>query len=153
MTARRRPDGTFGGLFLQGAEVGGYVDGIGPEDFQRDDLERALMSRGEHYGRGGAIAVGLQPVGGRHAPPVPRDQAREPELGHRRREVVAGPALVLEEFRGHHRADRVATEVLWSGGTASVPVETSQRIGPTWLKLAAKHITVAHIEKYPYHGR
>jgi ketopantoate hydroxymethyltransferase len=60
---------------------------------------------------------------------------------------------MLEELGGHHRADRVAAQVFRAGGAAAVPVETSQRIGPTWLKLAAEHITVAHIQQYPYRGR
>jgi hypothetical protein len=60
---------------------------------------------------------------------------------------------MLEEFGGHHGADRVAAEVFRAGGAAAIPVKTSQRIGPTWLKLAAEHITVAHIQQYPYRGR
>jgi len=140
------------GLFFQGAEVGGYIDGIGPEDLQRDDLKRALMGRGEHHGRGGAVAVACSQLAAVTHTPVPRHQAREPELGHGRGEVVAYAALMLEEL--------VVTtaQIVWlprSSGRwcSSRPVETSQRIGPTWLKLAAEHITVAHIQKYPYRGR
>ena len=95
-------------LLFEGAQVGGDVDGVRLENLQRDDLERALVGGRQHHRGGGAVVVRLQPVGRRHAPPVPRHQAGEPELGHRRREIVADPALVLEEFRGHHRADRVA---------------------------------------------
>src|ERR1022692_41829 len=102
------------------------------------------MGRGQHHGGGGAVAVRLQPVGRGHAPPVPRDQAREPELGHGRAQIVTDTALMLEEFGGHYRADRVAAEVFRAAGAASIPVETSQRISPTWLKLAAEHISVTH---------
>ncbi len=131
-------------LFVQGGGVGGDVDGVGLEDLQRDDLERALVGRGQHHRRGGALPVRLQPVGRGHAPPVPRHQPGEPELGHRRGQVVADPALVLEELGGHHRADGVAAQVLGAGRAASVPVESGERIGSTRLKLAAEHITVAH---------
>ena len=36
-------------------------------------------------------------------------------------------ALVLEELRGHHRADRVAAEVLGAGAAAAVAVEAGDR--------------------------
>src|SRR5580692_11714953 len=49
-----------------------------------------------------------------------------------------------EELRGHHRADRVAAQVLGSGGAAPVPVESGERIGSTWLELRAQHISVTH---------
>ena len=131
-------------LFLERPGVGGDVDGVGPQDLQRDDLERALVGRGQHHRGGGTVAVRLQPVGRGHAPPIPRHQPGEPELGHRRRQVVADPALMLEEFGGHHRADGVTAQVLGAGRAASVPVEAGERIGSTRLKLAAEHITVTH---------
>jgi LacI family transcriptional regulator len=131
-------------LLVQGGGVGGDVDRIGLEDLQRNDLERALVGRGQHHRRAGAVLVRLQPVGRGHAPPVPRHQPGEPELGHRGGQIVADPALVLEEFGRHHRADGVAAQVLGAGRAASVPVETGERIGSTRLEFAAQHITVAH---------
>src|SRR6185437_1035600 len=131
-------------LLVEGAQVGGDVDGVGAKDLKRHDLERALVGRGQHDRRGGAVLVRLEPVGRGHAPPVARHEPGEPELGHRRRQVVADPALVLEELGGHHRADGVAAQVLGAGRAASVPVEAGERIGATRLKLAAEHITVAH---------
>ena len=129
---------------LQRPGVGGDVDGVGLEDLQRDDLERALVGRGQHHRSGGAVPVRLQPVGRGHAPPVPRHQPGEPELGHRRGQVVADPALMFEEFGGYHGADGVTAQVLGAGRAASVPVEAGERVGSTRLKLAAEHITVTH---------
>jgi hypothetical protein len=85
-----------------------------------------------------------QPVHRRHAPPVSRRQPLEPELRHRGGQVIADVLLMLEELGGHHGTDRVTAEVFRPGGTAPVPVEPGQRIGATWLKFPAKHITVAH---------
>ena len=45
------------GLLLEGAGVGGNVDGILPEHVQRDDLQRTFVGRRQHHGGGGAIAV------------------------------------------------------------------------------------------------
>jgi hypothetical protein len=140
--AARRPG--LLGLLVEGAEVGGDVDGVLLEDLQRHDLQRALMGRGEHHRGGGAVAVCPQPVRRGHAPPVPRDEAGEGELGHRRGEVVADAALVLEELRGYHRADRVAAEVFRPGVAAPVTVEAGEGIGSAWLKLAAEHISLTH---------
>src|SRR5262249_25618475 len=49
-----------------------------------------------------------------------------------------------EEFGRHHRADRVAAQVLGAGAAAAVPVESGERIGSTRFELAAEHVTVAH---------
>src|ERR1700722_2604144 len=134
-----------GRLLLKGAGVGGNVDGVAPEHVQRDDLQSALVGAGQHHGSRGAVAVRAQPVRRGHAPPVPRYQAGEAALGHRRGQVIADAALMREELRGHHRADRVAAQVLRSGGAAPVPVEPGERIGPTRLQFPAEHISVAHI--------
>ena len=131
-------------LFVEGACVGGDVDGVLTEHVQRDDLQRALVGGGQHHRSRGALAVRAQPVRRGHAPPVPRHQAGEAELRHRRGQVIADAALMREELRGHHRADRVAAQVLGSGGAAPVPVEPGERIGSTWLELRAEHISVAH---------
>ncbi len=59
-------------------------------------------------------------------------------------EVVAYAALVLEELGGHHRADRVAAEVLRSGGATSVPVEAGERVYPARFEFATQHVAVGH---------
>jgi hypothetical protein len=44
-----------------------------PQGVEWDDVERSLVRRGEHDGRGNTVVEGAQPVGGRDAPPVTRD--------------------------------------------------------------------------------
>jgi aminopeptidase N len=95
-------------LFVKRTGVRGDVDRVLPEHVQRDDLQRALVGRGQHHRGGGAVAMRAQPVRRGHAPSVPRHQPGEAELRHRRGQVVADAALMREELRGHHRADRVA---------------------------------------------
>src|SRR5947209_2074382 len=94
---------------------------------------------------GRAIVMSPQPVSCRHAPAVPRHQPRELELRNRGRQIVADAALVLEKFRSHHRADRVASPVLWPGVTAPITVEAGDRVGATWLQFTTDHIAITHM--------
>ena len=87
------------------------------------------MGGGQHDRRGTPILVGPKPVGGGDAPPVTRHQAREPELGSRRRQVVADRALMLEELGGHDGADGVPADVLGPRRAAAVAVEAGDRVG------------------------
>ena len=112
----------------------GHVDGVLAQRLERHDLQRALVRRGEHDVRRGAVLVGAQPVDRRDAPAVAGHEAREAVQRHRRREVVADAALVVEELLGHDRADRVAAEILGSGAAAAVAVEAGQRIGAAGLQ-------------------
>jgi hypothetical protein len=88
--------------------------------------------------------VRAQPVRGRHAPAIARDQTGEPVLRHRGDEVVPDSALVLEELRAHHRADRVAAEVFRTGVAAAVAVEARDRIGAARFQLSAQHVPLGH---------
>src|ERR1700722_508186 len=88
--------------------------------------------------------VSAQPVRRGHAPPVSRYQAGKAVLRHWRAQVVADAPLVLEELARHHGADGVTAAVLWSRVTAAVPVEASEGVSSTWLKLAAEHVPVTH---------
>ena len=59
-------------------------------------------------------------------------------------------ALVLEELGGHHRADRVAAQVLGPGAAAAVAVEPGHRIGAARLQVAAEDVAL----RLPFgHGR
>ena len=91
-----------------------------------------------------AIVMCPQPVGRRHAPAVSGHKARKAILGYRGGQIIADAALVLEEFSGHHCAYGVAAQVFRSAGAASVSVETGERVGATWLKFAAEHISIGH---------
>src|SRR5262249_10812825 len=91
-----------------------------------------------------SVAVRAEPVHRRHAPPVARPQPGKHELGHRGDQVVANPALVLEEFGSHHRADRVAPEILRTRVATAVAVEPGDRVVAARLKLSAENVPLAH---------
>ena len=78
------------------------------------------------------------------APAIAGHEAGEAVQRHRRREVVADRALVLEELRRDDGADRVAAEVLGAGAAAAVAVEASQRVGPAGLELASEDVAIRH---------
>ncbi len=118
------------------------------EDFQRDQFESAFVGRGQHHGCRYAGMVGLQPVGRRHTPTVPRRQSGEPVLGHRSAEVIADASLVLEELPGDHGTHRVAAQVLGPGMARAVAIEAGQRVTTTGLELAPEHIPVCHSLEY-----
>jgi phosphoglycerate dehydrogenase-like enzyme len=126
-------DPQAGYLFFQRAQVGGHVDRVLAQRIDRHDLQCPLVRR-RHDDRGRhTVPVGAQPVRRRHAPAVAGHQPGEPVLRHRGGQIVADVPLVLEELRGHHRADRVAPDVLRSAVTASVAVKAGQRVRPAWL--------------------
>ena len=112
---------------------------------ERDDVERPLVRRREHDVGGRAVAVRAQPVDRGDAPAVAGHEAGEAVERHRRREVVADRALVLEELGGHDRADRVAAEVLGPGAAAAVAVEARDRVGPAGLEVAAEDVAFWHV--------
>src|SRR3954471_14803388 len=86
--------------------------------------------------------VGLQPPSGDDTPPVAGPQSREGELRPWRGQVVAEVPLHRQELRRHHRADRVAAEVLRPAGAQPVPVEPGERVGAARLQLTAQHVAL-----------
>ena len=52
--------------------------------------------------------------------------------------------LVLEEFGGHHGANRVQAKIFRSRRTATVAVEAGQRVAAAWLQWAAQHVELRH---------
>ena len=60
-------------------------------------------------------------------------------FGHRRAQVVADAALMLEELRRRHHADQMHG-LLRPGRTAAVPVVTGERIRAAGLQLAAEDV-------------
>src|ERR1039458_4557174 len=88
--------------------------------------------------------MGPKPVRRGHAPPVPRDQPGKAVLRQRGAQVVADTALMLQELRGHHGADRVAALVLRTRIAAPVPVKPRDWVVATRLQLTTEHIAVTH---------
>lgn len=119
-----------GALFLQGAGVGRYVNGVLLQSFEGHDVEGPLMGGRQYHERRRAVAVSLQPVRRGYTPAVARRETGKSELRPRGAEVVAYAPLMLEELRGNHGADRVASQILSPGSTTSVPVEAGERLTP-----------------------
>ncbi len=136
--------GAAGCSVSQCAGIGGDVDGVLGKHCEGHDLKRPFMSGGQDHMGGRAIVMSSQPVSCCHAPAVPRRQPGELELRNRGRQIVADAALVLEEFSGHHGADRVASPVLWPGATAPITVEAGDRVGAAWLQFTTDHIAIIH---------
>jgi hypothetical protein len=72
LTARGATGRLIRRLLVQGGGVGRDVDGVPPEHLERDDLQRALVGRGQHHGGRGSVTMCAQPVRRGHAPPVSR---------------------------------------------------------------------------------
>jgi hypothetical protein len=89
---------------------------------ERNDLKGPLVGGGQDDVGGRSVLVSAQPVDGGDAPPGARHEPGKPELRPRRAEVVADATLLLEELRGHHRADRVTSAVFGTGAAAPVAV-------------------------------
>ncbi len=96
----------------KGADVGGYIDGIGTKEVEGHDLERALAGTGEDDRGRHSRLVRLQPAACHGAPPIPRLQSREAELGPRRAQIVANLFLMGQELRASNHADGVAPQVI-----------------------------------------
>src|SRR5579859_4294901 len=151
-----RPDNALnlsGGSAVQRARIGRDVHRVLLDRGQRDDLQAAFVGGGEHHRRGDAVAVGEQPVGRRHAPPVARHQPGKAERRDRGAQVVADAALVFEELGGDHRTDRVAPQVLRPGVAAAVPVETGHRIHAAGFEFTAQYVAIGHDSQYLRPGR
>jgi hypothetical protein len=114
------------------------------EDLERDDIQRALVCRSQHHERGRSVNVSAEPVRSRDTPAIAGHQARELELWHRGREVVADTALVLEEISGDDRANRVAAEILRTGVATPVAVEPRHGVAAAHLQRPPEHIAVSH---------
>lgn len=114
------------------------------QDGEGDNRKNAFVRRCQNHRRRHAIAVGAQPVHGCGAPAVSRNESWEPELGDWGDEVVADAALMSQELRRHHRADRVAAAILGTGVARPIAKEASEGISPTRLQGAAQDVALAH---------
>ena len=131
-------------LAPEGSGVRGDVNGVLLERGERNDLKRPFMGGRQHYVGGRAVLVRPQPVQRRHAPAVAGGEPREVVLRHRGDQVITDTTLVLEERGRHHRADRVAPQILRIGATAPVTVKAGEGVDATRLKLATEHVTIGH---------
>src|SRR6476619_7182829 len=133
-----------GSRHSQTAEVVGHIDCVLFERIQRHHVEGALVAGGQHHRSGTASLIGPKPVGRGDAPTVTRHQARELELGSRRRQVVSDRALMLEELGGHDGTDGVAADILGPRRAAAVAVEACHLFGAARIQRATQHVVFGH---------
>ena len=88
---------------------------------------------------GDLFVLNYAPGGG-----LSRNQAGKAVKRHRRAEVVADGALVVEEIRGHHRADGVQPAVFRTRRTTAVTVEPRHRIRPARLQRFTQNVAISH---------
>ena len=102
--------------------------------------QRAGLGGAQHDVRCVAGFQRLLPARRAQAPAVRRLQPVETEFRMRGGQVVAGALAEGEEIVGHHRADRVAADVLGRGVAAAVAEEAGQRADGATLQHAAEHV-------------
>src|SRR4051794_25439155 len=102
------------------------------------------MGGRQHHRRRTAVRIRLQPAGGDNTPPISRDETWKGPFRAWRAQVVANLELVPKKILGNHNAHRVAANVLGTARAAAVPIEASDRIGPTRFELSAEDIPVSH---------
>ena len=74
---------------------------------QVDHLQRSGIGGGQYHRWSHPGIVGLEPTLRNHAPAIAGLQTRKAILGNWRDQVITNVALLLEEFRGYHRAHQM----------------------------------------------
>lgn len=141
-------------LLVEIADVVGSIRAAFGQCIDRDDRQSCFIRRFQHDGGLDAIGVGLQPPARTHTPAVTRLEPRESKLWMRGGEIVADRLLMLEEFSGHHRADRVRTEVIRTGIAVSVAVEAGQRLHTAHFEGLTEDVVLLHaltVDREPGH--
>ena len=83
--------------------------------------------------------MSLKPTLRNHTPAITGLQSRKAVLGHRRDEVIADAALLLEEFRCYYGAHQMDC-LRGPGGAAAIAIEAGHWIRTAGLQLAAEDI-------------
>jgi len=104
------------------------IRGQPAHEIERHNLERALVRRAQVDARRHTGLVSFLPARGAQAPAVAGLQARETELGSRRREIVAAEARELEKFLRDLDADRVRAQIVVARVAAAVAEESRHRV-------------------------
>src|SRR5438270_3347537 len=95
------------------------IDGVFLQEIERHDLQRRLMrSHQLHFGRLAGLE-GLLPARRAQAPAIAGLEAREADLRHRGREIVAGRLRENEELGIDMRAHRVHAKIVGAGVAAA----------------------------------
>jgi hypothetical protein len=124
---------------LQRAEVLRNVDGVLLQHSQIDHLERSSICGGKYHRRSRPGLMGLKPTLRNHAPAIPGLQTRKAVLGHWRDQVIPDAPLLVEEFRGYHRAHQMDC-LIWSGAATAIAIEACDWFRSAGLQFAAEDI-------------
>ena len=98
------------------------------EAFQRDDLQRLLMSGRNHHRAGHTLISSVLPCLRADAPPVPRRQAKESVLRHRGDKVISLGARKLQKLPGYQATNGMQTAVIAVCVAAAISKPTSERL-------------------------
>jgi hypothetical protein len=124
---------------LQRTEILRDVHRVRLQHGQVDHFECAGVGRGQYHGWGYSGIVGLKPTLRNHAPAIAGLQTRKAVLGHGCDQVIADAALLVEEFRGYHRAHQMDGPS-WSKAAAAIAVEAGHWLRSARLQFAAEDI-------------
>src|SRR6185437_1213966 len=105
----------------------GKIDGVALQVFERDDVEGRLMGRGKDDPRRIARLERLAPARSAQAPTVAWLEPGKPEVGLRRRQIVAARLGEFEELGSHLDADRMQPEILGPGMAAAGAEKAGER--------------------------
>jgi hypothetical protein len=83
--------------------------------------------------------MGLSPTFSNHTPPIAGLQTGKAELGRRRDQVVPDAPLMLQEFRGHHRAHQMSS-LIRTRTAATIAIEARDRVCAAGLQFGTKDI-------------
>jgi len=110
---------------------------------QRDDLQGALVSGGQHHRSRTAILESLPPAHGNDAPTITRHQPWKLELRSGSDQIVADPALVGQEIGSDDGAHHVPSQILWPGRAPAVPVKPGHRVDAARFQFPAHDVPLA----------
>jgi len=110
------------------------------EVFQRAIIQRALMGGAQHHTRRLARLKGFLPARRAKTPAVPRLQSGKSKFRQRRRKVIALGLGELQKRIGHHRADRVAADILGARIATAIAEEAGHRRRGTGLQSFTEHV-------------
>src|SRR5213082_2743472 len=116
------------------------VDRVFLQQIERHDLQRRLMRAHKlHLGRLAGVK-GLLPARRAQAPAIAGLEAREADLRHRGREIVAGRLRENEELGIDMRADRVHAKIVGAGVAAAGAVKPGHRVRAAFCEWLAQHV-------------
>src|SRR5665213_3608711 len=100
-----------------------WNDGVLDQQFEWDNFKSVLMRRFEDDGAGRSRLLHLEPASSADAPAIPRLEAAEAILRHRRRKIVAQRFAGSQKAFVYDAADGVYSKIGRAGVAAAVAEE------------------------------